>query len=154
VPPVLSVSPLEIDHFESQGENSWQTVIVENAGGDCFGNPSGLCTLSFDVSTTEAWMTFDPAFAELAPLETEAVDILFTTDGLLGDFDGIAAISAPGVWNSPQEVLVTMTVPEPGMSSLEVAALLVLSAMAIVSRRSAELRGAASRKRVAGLLLE
>jgi hypothetical protein len=85
VPPVLSLSTLEIDQFESQGENLWQTLTVENVGGDCFGNPIGACTLSLEVSTAEAWMDFDPAWAELAPTEAQEVDILFTTDGLEGD---------------------------------------------------------------------
>jgi hypothetical protein len=136
VPPVLSVTPLEISHSESQGENLWETFTVENVGGDCFGNPIGACTLEIDVSTSEDWMAFDPEVADLAPLETAAVDILFTTDGLLGGLEGAATVTAPGVWNSPQDVSVTLTVPEPEATALSAAALLSLLAMAFVSRRA------------------
>jgi len=136
VPPVLSVTPLEISHSESQGENLWATFTVENVGGDCFGNPIGACTLGIDVSTSEAWMAFDPEVAELAPLETAMVDILFTTDGLLGGLEGAATVTAPGVWNSPQDVSVVLTVPEPEATALSAAALLSLLAVAFVSQRA------------------
>jgi hypothetical protein len=141
LPPVLSVTPLEIDHSEVQGENLWETFTVENVGGDCFGNPIGACTLGIDVSTSEAWMTFDPEVADLAPLETESVDILFTTDGLLGGLDGTATVTAPGVWNSPQDVSVVLTVPEPEATALSAAALLSLLALTFASRRAPGLPG-------------
>jgi hypothetical protein len=141
VPPVLSVTPLEVNHSESQGENLWETFTVENVGGDCFGNPVGACTLGVDVSTTDAWMAFDPEVADLAPLEAATVDILFTTDGLLGGLEGTATVTAPGVWNSPQDVSVVLTVPEPETSTLSAAALLLRSAMALVSQRAPGPRG-------------
>jgi hypothetical protein len=63
VPPILSVSPLQIDHSVIQGDNLVESFTVENIGGDCFGNPIGACTLSIDVTTAEDWMAFDPATA-------------------------------------------------------------------------------------------
>jgi hypothetical protein len=52
VPPVLSATPLEIDHSELPGENLEQSVTIEKIGGDCFGNPAGACTLSVEASTS------------------------------------------------------------------------------------------------------
>jgi hypothetical protein len=141
VPPVLSVSPLEVDHTELQGENLSEPFSVENVGSDCFGNPIGACTLEFDASTADAWMSPDPEFAELAPLESQVVDILFDTDGLSGGFNGSVEISALGVWNAPQTVLVTLAVPEPKRASLDATAALLLIAMAVVSRRTARSLG-------------
>jgi hypothetical protein len=126
VPPVLSVTPLEIDHSELPGENLEQSVTIENIGGDCFGNPAGACTLSVEASTSDDWLGFEPQLAELVPLETVEVDRLFSTDGLLGDFDGTATFTAPDVLNSPQDVVVLLTVPEPGEAALCAAAMLSL----------------------------
>jgi hypothetical protein len=65
----------------------------------------------------------------MAPLETATVDILFPPDALLGELEGSARVEAPGVWNSPQDVSVALTVPEPGAAALGAAALLVLLAL-------------------------
>ena len=81
-------------------------------------------------------MTFDPEVAQLAPLETAMVDILFTTDGLQGDLEGTATVAAADVLNSPQDVIVSVTVPEAEPAVLSAAALLMLFAMAGVPRRA------------------
>ena len=132
VPPVLSVDPIDIEHAETAGENLWEIFTVSNIGGSCSGNVNGACTLAAEIGTEEDWMSPDPVSLELAALESAEVDVLFTTDGLEGFFEGVMTVSAPGVYGTPQDVLVALTVPEPGAPLLAAAA---ISALAVLRPR-------------------
>ena len=131
-PPRISVDPPAIEHSEVAGTNGMESFSVQNSGGNCLGNPNGLCALAFEVTSDVVWASPDPP----GGAATALIDLLFTTDALQpGTLDGTVSVGAAGVIGSPQAVPVTLVVPEPGQLPLGAAALFSLGAVARRARR-------------------
>lgn len=131
-PPRISVDPTAIEHTEVAGTNGMESFTVQNSGGDCAGNPNGPCALVFDVTSDAVWVSPDPP----GGVGTTLIDLLFSTDALSpGMLDATVSVSAAGVIDSPQEIPVTLVVPEPPQLPLGAAALCSLGLVARRARR-------------------
>jgi hypothetical protein len=131
-PPRIGVDPSSIAHTEVAGTNGMESFTVQNTGGNCAGNLSGPCALAFDVATDVTWALPDPT----GGVDSTLIALLFETSALAaGIYEGTASVTAAGVINSPLDVPITLTVPEPSANPLRVAALLSLALLARRSRR-------------------
>lgn len=126
LPPRIALDVFLIENSELAGENLSSFFTLSNPGG---------LTLDYQVADDVDWLTTDPIGGSLAAGLDQVVDVLFQTDGLApGSLSGTVTVSAAGVFDSPQQVAVDLTVlPEPGASSLGIASLAVLG---VLSRRS------------------
>lgn len=140
LPPRIALDVDRIEHSELAGENLSSFVTL--------GNPGGL-TLDYEVVVDAAWLSTDPVGGLLAAGLDQVVDVLFQTDGLApGGLAGTVTVSAAGVFDSPQQVAVDLTVlPEPSAGILGLAA---LAAFGLLSRRRRCRSDSAARVKVRG----
>jgi Carboxypeptidase regulatory-like domain/Viral BACON domain len=113
-PPTIGLSQTTFDFNAVEGAkaNLFDTLAISNTGGG---------TMSWTAAKAESWLTIDPA-SGTAPSNME---LAVVTDGLTaGPYSDTITVSAAGATNTPQKVIVNLTIdPAPAEIDLSVATL-------------------------------
>jgi len=105
-PPTINLSQIlfEFQAVEGAKATLYDTLTITNTGGG---------TLNWGAANAESWLTIAPT-SSTAPSN---VELTVVTDGLTaGAYEDTIVVSGTGADNSPQKVVVQLTVDEPGPS--------------------------------------
>jgi hypothetical protein len=124
-PPLpVATAPTVVVHEEAAGQNVSEPLAVQNVGAVPF---------DWSISSTEPWMTADPASGSALPAsQQDELLVLFVTDGLAaGPHSGALTVTIPGIRSDRiPTVPVDLTIPEPGAFTCASSALLGLGLFA------------------------
>jgi hypothetical protein len=96
---------------------------------------SGGVLLFYNVSVDVPWMSVNPVSGQSAG-EADSVDVVYNSSELSEDvFNGTITVTDPNAVNNPQTIDVVITVPEPSVAALSIAAVTALGFIRLAARR-------------------
>lgn len=104
-PPAIGRSPSSFTRTVTRFTNlASDTFNITNTGGG---------TLDYTISDNANWLSVNPTSGS-ATAEQDSISIDYSTATLaVGSYQGIVTITAPGASNTPQQVIVNLTVQDP-----------------------------------------